>query len=106
MGPVWSLDDEANLEALFCIGHSGFALFSGMDTDHALAHNRIVARQDELLAFLNANQESPLVVEFLGEAGMSDFFRRDDDGQIKGTGYFYKLSYSSEDNLWHVMPCV
>lgn len=89
---------EETLQTIFCMAHGAFVQSPGVDIDHSYAFTKIRQNQVDLFKFLNKHEKFAQM--FLSQPGMSDFCRRDDDGQIKGTGYFYKMSYNAISNLW------
>lgn len=92
------LADNREIDHLFCIAHHDYVLTSGTDVDHAVSFAEMKKRQTDFIRLLNTDAE--LADHFLQQPNMVDFFRRDSDGVIKGTQYFYRLCYNDQENLW------
>lgn len=89
-------NDEALLH-LFCMVHGEFTCHAGVDIEHTVPYAKMRSKQAGLLSFLNAHPE--FADPFLQTTGIENYFRRDIDSKIKGTGYFFKLCYNDIDNL-------
>ncbi|MCD6056048.1 MAG: hypothetical protein K0R12_1010 [Gammaproteobacteria bacterium] len=68
--------------------------------EHAYPFAKIRENQERLLNYLNNPANNEVRDAFLAVEAISDFFGRDEEGQVRGTLYFYKLCYNAIQNLF------
>ena len=80
------------------------------DIDHVFPREKITEKQKLLLNYLNNPSNVILAQAFMGENPQNDslgvaigkYFKRDMDGQIKGTRWFFDVCYNNFSNLFHL----
>ena len=80
------------------------------DIDHVFPREKITEKQKLLLNYLNNPSNMILAQAFMGENPHNDrlsddigkYFKRDMDGEIKGTRWFFDVCYNNFSNLFHL----
>jgi hypothetical protein len=95
--PALSSDpSEDDCKRLFCMVHGEFVPSGCTASEHAYPYAKMRENQERLLGFLNLEENKEITAAFLKCEGVSDYFRYDNDGIIKGSIYFYKHCYNME----------
>lgn len=96
-------NDYVTFGLRYCMADGEVAKKGLFDIDHAYTHSLIKKKQKALLEYLNSPNNTDFAEGFLSAQDNSEhihkYFNKDQDGQIKGTRYFYRICYDDIDNL-------
>lgn len=103
------LQNKKSIVAFCCVSLQ-MDIRMAFDIDHVFPREKITEKQKLLLNFLNNPSNSVLSQAFMGEGPQNDklhsdigkYFKRDDDGTIKGTRWFFDVCYNNLSNLFHL----
>lgn len=91
---------QEDYKRLFCMAHGEFIPSGDTASEHVYPYAHIRDNQQRLLNFLNADENKAIADSFLLYPHIAEYLRRDENGVVSGTTYFYKQCYNIMDNLF------
>lgn len=91
------LKDHHNQSLIPCMAHGDYVKVESLQADHFQAKENIRKRQNELVAYLNKDDQ--FANHIIQQSGMNKFFVNY-NGKYYGTLFFYELYFNDIDNLW------